>query len=103
MALQDFEHPAAHRKLDWDLANSAWTLEYINRFSGKEKEIIQYFHNRFEEIKTNYKTLPKSIVHNDVNDYNILVSKNRSNPKVKGLIDFGDAVFTQTVNDLRSE
>ncbi|WP_410006939.1 aminotransferase class III-fold pyridoxal phosphate-dependent enzyme [Aequorivita nionensis] len=100
MALQDFEHPAAHRKLDWDLANSVWTLKYINRFSGKEKEIIQYFHNRFEEIKTNYKTLPKSIVHSDVNDYNILVSKNRSNPKVKGLIDFGDAVFTQTVNDL---
>ena len=24
-ALQDFEHPAAHRNLDWDLANSAWT------------------------------------------------------------------------------
>lgn len=100
MALQDFEHPAAHRNLDWDLANSAWTNAFINRFSGKQKEIVQYFQNRFEEIQTTYQNLPKSIVHNDLNDYNILVSEDLSNPKVTGFIDFGDSVFTQTINDL---
>lgn len=100
MALQDFEHPAAQRNLDWDLANSAWTLKHSNRFSGKQKEILQYFQKRFGEIQTAYKKLPKSIVHNDLNDYNILVSEDLNNPKVTGLIDFGDAVYTQTVNDL---
>ncbi|AFL81115.1 4-aminobutyrate aminotransferase family protein [Aequorivita sublithincola DSM 14238] len=99
-ALKDFEHPAAHRNLDWDLANSTWTSEHINRFLGKAKEIVQHFQNRFEEIQTTYKNLPKSIVHNDLNDYNILVSDDLSNPKVSGLIDFGDSVFTQTINDL---
>lgn len=99
IALQNFEHPAAHRNLDWDLANSAWTSKHINRFTGKQKEIVQYFQNRFEEIQTTYENLPKSIVHNDLNDYNILVSEDLSNPKVSGFIDFGDAVFTQTVND----
>ena len=100
MALQDFEHPAAHRNLEWDLANSAWTFQDINRFSGKQKEIVQHFQKRFEEIQNTYKILPKSIVHNDLNDYNILVSEDLKNPKVSGLIDFGDAVFTQTINDL---
>lgn len=100
MALQDFKHPAAHRKLDWDLANSAWTNEHINRFSEKQKKIIQQFQNRFSEIQHTYKTLPKSIVHNDLNDYNILVNSELANPKISGFIDFGDSVFTQTINDL---
>ncbi len=99
-ALQDFKHPAARRNLDWDLANSAWTSKHSNRFSRRQKEIVKHFQNRFAEIQTEYKTLPKSIVHADVNDYNILVSDDLRNPKVTGLIDFGDAVFTQTVNDL---
>ncbi len=115
MALLDFpprrtsEHPAAHRKLDWDLANSDWTNDHVNRFSGKQKEIIQHFQNRFSEIQPSYKNLPKSIVHNDLNDYNILVSSSTvdsakvdhlSHPKISGFIDFGDSVFTQTINDL---
>ncbi|MEH6763691.1 MAG: aminotransferase class III-fold pyridoxal phosphate-dependent enzyme [Aequorivita antarctica] len=99
-ALKDFEHKAAHRNLDWDLANSAWTNAHTNRFSGKQKEIVQYFQNRFEKIGKEYINLPKSIVHNDLNDYNILVSEDLSNPKIAGLIDFGDSVFTQTLNDL---
>lgn len=100
MALQDLEHRASCRNLDWDLANSAWTEKYIGQFLGFQKEIVEYFQNRFEEIQSIYKSLPKSIVHNDLNDYNILVSGDLTNPTVTGLIDFGDTVFTQTVNDL---
>src|SRR5690554_185185 len=100
IALQDFEHPAAHRELDWDLANATWTNRYLKRFSGKENEMISYFQQRFSEIQPIYKTLPKSVVHSDLNDYNILVSSDLANPTVAGIIDFGDAVFTQTINDL---
>ncbi len=103
-ALQDFEHPAAHRNLDWDLANSAWTSKHINRFTGKQKDILHYFQNRLEEIQKVYEILPKSIVHNDLNDYNILVPLSTEAfakaGKVTGLIDFGDSIFTQTINDL---
>ena len=100
MALQDFDHPAAHRNIDWDITNSTWTSKHINRFSGKQKEIVQHFQNRFEKIQSTYKNLPKSIVHNDLNDYNILVSEDLNSPKVSGFIDFGDSLFTQTINDL---
>lgn len=105
-ALQDFssggtdELPAAQRKLDWDLANSAWTNQHLDRFSGKQKEIIEHFQTRFLEIQTIYINLPKSIVHNDLNDYNILVSEELSTTEISGFIDFGDAVYTQTINDL---
>ncbi len=99
-ALQDFEHPESQKTLDWDLANSAWTNAHTNRFTGNQKEVVQYFQNRFSEIQQEYKNLSKSIVHNDLNDYNILVSEDLSNPRVTGLIDFGDSVYTQTLNDL---
>lgn len=99
-ALQDFDHPGAHRILDWDLNNGSWTNEYLNRFSGKRKEIVAHFQTRFSEMDETYKDLPKSIVHNDLNDYNILVSEDDASPEVSGIIDFGDAVFTQTINDV---
>lgn len=98
--LQNFKHSGAYRNLDWDLANSVWTEQYTNRFTGKKKEIISYFQSGFLEIQDSYKELPKSIIHNDLNDYNILVSSDYENPKIAGIIDFGDAVYTQTINDL---
>ncbi len=100
IALQDFQHPESNRKLEWDLANSAWTENFQNKFSGSQKEIITYFQIRLSEIQEFYKKLPKSIVHNDINDYNILVSEELENPTISGIIDFGDAIFTQTINDL---
>ncbi len=99
-ALQDFDHPGAHREFDWDVANAAWTNRHVKRFSGNESEMVTYFQRRFSQIQEIYKALPKSVVHNDLNDYNILVSPDYSNPTVAGIIDFGDSVFTQTINDL---
>ena len=42
----------------------------------------------------------KSVVHNDANDNNILVTDTIEAPSVKSLIDFGDSIYTQIVNDL---
>ncbi|WP_235906029.1 aminotransferase class III-fold pyridoxal phosphate-dependent enzyme [Patiriisocius marinistellae] len=99
-ALKSFTHPASNNKHDWDIANALWTLDHLDRFKGEEKNIISTFQNLFQGIQDSYAKLPKSVVHNDVNDYNILVSEDLLNPTVSGIIDFGDSVFTQTVNDL---
>lgn len=100
MALHDFNHSGAHKKLDWDLANAAWTIGNLDKFSGRKKEIVAYFQQKFKTFRNTYSELPKSIIHNDLNDYNILVSEDLKNPRICGFIDFGDAVFTQTINDL---
>ncbi len=42
----------------------------------------------------------QSVVHNDVNDNNVVVTQDRIHPEVAAIIDYGDAVYTQTVNDL---
>jgi Ser/Thr protein kinase RdoA (MazF antagonist) len=99
-ALMDFKHVNAHREFDWDLADASWTYEHLHLFSSKEKVYISQFQELYLQIQDIYRSLPKSIVHNDVNDYNILVSKNLKDPEVSGIIDFGDAMYTQTVNDL---
>jgi 4-aminobutyrate aminotransferase-like enzyme/Ser/Thr protein kinase RdoA (MazF antagonist) len=99
-ALQGFDHPEAIRTFDWNLADSAWTTTHIHLFSEEDKTVVQHFQKLFLDIQTTYSKLPKSIVHNDVNDHNILVSDDLKDPEIIGFIDFGDAVKTQTVNDV---
>lgn len=101
-ALADFDHPAAHRFIKWDPAQAGWTKDQMNLFIDPERrELAQYFLGLFEQ-----KVLPiapelrRSVTYNDANDYNILVSHDAASPKVPGVIDFGDAVFSYTVNDL---
>ncbi|MBN1649738.1 MAG: aminotransferase class III-fold pyridoxal phosphate-dependent enzyme [Bacteroidales bacterium] len=98
--LKDFDHPKAHRKLEWDIAQALWVKDYLHLFDTKQQFIIQHFIKIFEANLSAYNSLRKSVVHNDCNDNNILVSNALIDPEVKAIIDFGDAVFTQSMNDL---
>jgi 4-aminobutyrate aminotransferase-like enzyme/Ser/Thr protein kinase RdoA (MazF antagonist) len=99
-ALQGFDHPEARRSTAWDIAGSLWTREQIGLFEEDEREVITYFQDRFETDMEDYYKLRKSVVHNDANDNNILVSSGLSNPEVTALIDYGDAIYTQIINDV---
>ena len=86
---------------DWDLAKSLWTVNYLKLFNTKKKlKVIQYFQDCFLNDLASYQTLRKSFIHNDINDHNIIISKKLVNPDVKGIIDFGDTLKSQTINDL---
>ncbi len=99
-ALIGFDHPHAHKSLEWDVAKSGWTTAYLHLFSEEDAKIVSIFQQRFTALSDVYNTLPKSVIHADINDNNILVSNDLINPNVCGIIDFGDAVFSQTINDL---
>ncbi len=99
-ALQGFNHPMAHRKFDWDVGQSLWTIEHIDLFEGHRKEIITYFQKEFENGKESYSHLRQAVVHNDANDNNVIVSSELIGPVVKASIDYGDSVYTQIINDL---
>lgn len=99
-ALLDFKYPNAKREFDWNLTYSLWTKNHIHLFSSEEKAVIAPFQEAFVQLQEIYQRLPKSIIHNDINNYNILVSEDRINPKVVSFIDFGDTVKAQTINDL---
>lgn len=99
-ALLEFEHPHANRKFDWDIAQSLWTQQHIHLFGKEKKELIIYFQTLFSKLQPGYHQLRKSVIHNDANDNNIIVSNELKYPEVIASIDYGDAVRTQTINDL---
>jgi Ser/Thr protein kinase RdoA (MazF antagonist) len=98
--LQSFDHPYAHRYFEWDLAQGEWVEEHLSLFNKKQKATVQFFIDSFKDIQKTYQTLRKSVVHNDANDNNIIVSEDVVSPSICSLIDYGDAIHTQTLNDL---
>jgi 4-aminobutyrate aminotransferase-like enzyme/Ser/Thr protein kinase RdoA (MazF antagonist) len=101
-ALLGFDHPAAHRFMKWDPSQAAWTGEHLTKIAEGEKQALaRYFLDLFEKIAVPLlPQLRQSVCYNDANDYNLLVSHDVENPTVPGVIDFGDAVFTHTINEL---
>ena len=97
-ALANFEHPAAHRELKWDLKLAAFIADYTKFIPRQERrELVEKFLNHFlRKTQTRLDGLRHSIIHNDANDYNILVE----DQQVSGIFDFGDALYTATICEL---
>lgn len=98
--LQGYDHPQAHRTIDWDLAGGDWVRQHMPLFEGEERDLIGYYLNLFDKHKNRFDALRKGVVHNDLNDNNIIVTSDLIGPRVSGFIDFGDSVYTQLINDL---
>jgi len=99
-ALQGFDHPLAFRNFEWDVARAGWIIKHEHLFSGEKLEILHFFWNQFEEIRQPYCALRKSVVHNDANDNNVVVSDDLADPVVLAIVDYGDAIHTQVINDV---
>ena len=100
--LRDFDHPAAHREYIWDVSQTAQIVDYFHVIENeKQQEIANYFFKLFKnKALPKLSNLRKSICHNDLNDYNVLVNSDLENLKVSGVIDFGDLIYTNTINEL---
>jgi 4-aminobutyrate aminotransferase-like enzyme/Ser/Thr protein kinase RdoA (MazF antagonist) len=99
-ALQGFKHALADRDFEWDVARADWTRAYLHLFTEEKQEILSFFLDRFDALKETYGKLRKSVVHNDANDNNVVVSEDLAHPLVRAIIDFGDSIYTQVINDL---
>jgi 4-aminobutyrate aminotransferase-like enzyme/Ser/Thr protein kinase RdoA (MazF antagonist) len=106
-ALQEFDHPALHRDFHWDLANGVKIIRQNESLIADDRlrNLVTKCADEFD--KNTAPLLPHlrtSIIHNDANDYNILVGGGADlytrNQIVTGLIDFGDMVHSYTVGDL---
>ncbi len=95
--LSGFDHPGCHRKLDWDIAQGEWTTSHLELFSVERQTTLQHFLELFKTQKETYDQLRKSVVHNDANDNNLIVSADLQNPEVTSVVDFGDAIHTQVI------
>ena len=103
-ALQGFSHPAAQRSLKWDLQQAMWIRDYLQYISQPARRaMVERFYAQFEiGVLPILPTLRSSIIHNDANDYNILVSETNgiTSSQVAGVIDYGDMVQTCTAGEL---
>ncbi|MGD9043827.1 MAG: aminotransferase class III-fold pyridoxal phosphate-dependent enzyme [Desulfobacterales bacterium] len=106
-AMVDFDHPGAHRDFYWDLAKG---LEIVKEYQAlipdaNLRKLIEKFALDYEQYVTPLlPDLRKSVIHNDANDYNVIVGGNDDlytrNQQVVGVIDFGDMVYSHTVGNL---
>ncbi len=102
-ALENFSHPAADRPLKWDMRRAAWIREYVPRIADvKRRAIVERLLVQFEaEVDPALPALRSSVIYNDANDYNILVSEEHPDRRrVSGVIDFGDMLYSNTVGEL---
>lgn len=101
-ALANFDHPAAHRWIKWDPGQASWTKAHLNAITDPHKrELAAWALDLFESAALPHlPQLRHSVNYSDANDYNILLSFDALSPEVPGVIDFGDAVFSQTINEL---
>ncbi len=91
--------PALGREFHWDLQRAG---QVIDRHAGlidapDRRMLVDYFRRRFETVVAPVlPSLRQSLIHNDGNDYNILVTDSPAGGTVTGIIDFGDMVETAT-------
>ncbi len=101
LALANFSHPALKRELQWDLKHAeavlATSLDEIR--DPQRRALVEGFLERFRTVvKPALPKLRTSVIHNDGNDYNVLVTGIESlGGEVTGVVDFGDVVESHTV------
>ena len=97
-ALIGFSHPAMHRRYTWDISTAADAGKKLHYITDHHKRrIAGYFLLQFDTlVQPVISSLRHAYIHNDANDYNVLVSDG----KIAGIIDFGDMVYTALINNL---
>jgi 4-aminobutyrate aminotransferase-like enzyme/Ser/Thr protein kinase RdoA (MazF antagonist) len=102
--LVGFDHPAAHREFYWDLQNAGSVISKYKDLIGDEEKrgLVEYFLGLYETIVVpKAAALRRSVIHNDANDFNVIVNNAHSDEaRSFGILDFGDMVFSYTINEL---
>lgn len=98
-ALQNYDHPGAHRQDSWSPRQCLAMRKYRSAISDGDKvQLLDYFFTYFELSVSPYlDSLRYAVNYSDAHDQNILVD-NRGN--ITGLIDFGDAIFGPVISEL---
>ena len=101
-ALQGFEHPMLKRDLPWNLMQAAWISDKLNCVTDvKRIALLQSIVNEYLSLSDALQQLPQEVIHNDINDNNIVVSASLGRePNIAGLIDMGDMCMAPRICEL---
>jgi len=101
-ALEQFAHPYLERDFKWNLTKAGWIRPKITALTNpSRKALVSDVISDFEALEPELAALPKHAIHNDINDYNILVRGTLTgNHDISGLIDLGDMVAAPRVCEI---
>ena len=104
VALEGFSHKAQTRYLYWDSKHAVNTIgDGIELIADDGRQQVADILAAFEsDVAPRLDTLPAGVIHNDGNDYNILVDLDNLNSggEIAGVVDFGDLVSSALVFEL---
>ena len=101
-ALADFTHPNLERDFKWDLMRAGWIGSELGSITDPARQsLIHEIDTEFSKLEPILSGLRKQAIHNDANDYNIMVTGTLTQPRrVSGLIDLGDMCAAPRICDL---
>ncbi|HEX6314825.1 MAG TPA: phosphotransferase, partial [Gemmatimonadaceae bacterium] len=102
-ALATFQHPAARRDLKWDLGAAGWIAGHVARLEedGPRHRVERILDEYTSRLVPELARTRASVVHNDANDYNVLVTGTSDGGlALSGIIDYGDLLYSHPVCDL---
>jgi hydroxylysine kinase len=100
LALRGFEHPASDYPLLWDIRNAPSLETLLPHVNNRDlRELCEKRIERFRNVVApQLDGLRSQVIYNDMNPSNVLVDPDDVS-RVTGVIDFGDMIHSQLVND----
>ncbi len=98
-ALEGFQSETLHETHHWDVTRSAEVIDEclaLDPTLGENPDILTA-RGWFIDVEPRLGSLPRAMVHNDLNDNNVLVEVVDGVQKVAGVLDFNDALYTVRV------
>ncbi len=97
--LAGFSFPGMDREFDWDIRQALLLVPELDAITdARRRALAESAFTRFEDVvQPILQSLPATVIHNDANEHNIMVSIGEGEWSMRGLIDFGDAMRTATV------
>ena len=98
--LDGFQHSGAPIDFVWDLSNAVPTIEDRSHLLSEEgRDLVESVLKLYQaEVVSRWSLFPKAVIHNDANDFNLLVGPAKiSGHDLAGLLDFGDIVFSARI------